>query len=105
MKGTIVGINLPCGCERAVVKRMAPDIDEDGHPNLDETGAFIMKEIEDIQESYCTEHTKVLVERQQEAMRALESGASPEEAARILTGGTPLPALTDGNPDDVKEPA
>jgi len=86
---------MPCGCRRGITKRMAPNIDENGHPKI-ENGAFVMKETEELQESFCDEHTKVLIERQREVQRALESGASADEALLILSGATPLPALTDG---------
>ncbi len=88
-------LEMPCGCQRGIVKRMAPDIDENGHPKI-EDGAFVMKEVEELQESYCTEHTGILVERQHAVQRALESGASAEEAIALLNGVSPLPKLTDG---------
>lgn len=91
-----LGVTLPCGCRRGIVKRMAPDIDENGHPKL-ENGAFVMKEVEELQDSHCAEHSKVLIERQHEAQRALESGASADDALRILAGASPLPLLTDGD--------
>lgn len=87
-------LTMPCGCTRGIVKRMAPVIDEEGRPKI-EDGAFVMEEREELQESFCGEHTGVLIERQQAAMRALESGASPNEAIALLNGET-LPALTDG---------
>lgn len=87
-------LEMPCGCRRGIVKRMAPAFDEEGRPKI-EDGVFVMEEIEELQEQYCNEHTKVLAERQQAAMRALESGASPDEAIALLTGAT-LPVLTDG---------
>lgn len=92
---TFLRHTMPCGCQRGIVKRMAPDINEDGTPKLD-NGAFVMKEIEELQESYCSEHTKVLVERQQEVQKALASGASADEAIALLMGATPFSALTDG---------
>jgi len=91
----LLSVTMPCGCQRGIVKRMAPDINEDGTPKL-ESGAFVMKEIEEIQEAYCGEHTKVLIERQQEVQHALASGASPDQAIALLMGATPFPMLTDG---------
>lgn len=88
-------IRMPCGCCRSLVERLAPAIDEEGHPKLNPDGSFIMVETKDIQESYCTEHSGMLIERQQAAQRALESGASADEAIALLTGAT-VPALADG---------
>ena len=96
MIDNIASVDAPCGCRRIFGKRMAPDIDENGHPRFGDDGAFLMKEVEDIQETYCPEHSKVLIERQQSAIHALESGASPDDAIALLTG-TAVPALTDGN--------
>jgi hypothetical protein len=95
----LAGVTMPCGCHRGIVKRLAPDIDDNGAPKFDADGAFVMKEIEELQESYCEEHTKVLVERQHEVQRALESGASADDAIALLMGTSPLPALTDGKPE------
>ncbi len=86
-------LEMPCGCRRGIVNRLAPDIDENGHPKF-EDGAFVMKEIEELQESYCSEHTSVLIERQHAVQRALESGASADEAIALLNGASPLPKLT-----------
>jgi hypothetical protein len=103
-----MGVILPCGCRKGVVKRMAPAIDksvvnEDGEPlgaPLMKDGAFVMEEVEEIQESYCDEHTKVLVERQHEVQKALTSGATYDEAMKILTGATPFLMLGDGSDKD-----
>lgn len=86
---------LECGCRREVVKRMAPSLNPDGTPKLQD-GAFVMDEVEEIEERYCAKHTGELMERQDQVQKALASGASPEEAMRILTGGTPFPMLSDG---------
>ncbi len=99
MSDELPGITLPCGCYRGIVKRLAPDIDENGHAKLDKDGGILMTEQEDLQETHCPEHSKVIIERQQEVMRAIESGADPDEAIALLMGSTSL-ALTDG-----KEPA
>jgi hypothetical protein len=90
-----LAVTMPCGCRRGIIKRLAPDIDENGHPKF-ENGAFVMKEVEELQEDYCSEHTGVLIERQHAVQRALESGASSEEVMAILNGASPLPKLTDG---------
>jgi hypothetical protein len=99
---------LPCGCKKGIVKRMAPAIDksvvnEDGEPlgaPLMENGAFIMEEVDEIQETYCDEHTATLIERQHEVQKALAGGASYDEAMKILTGATPFPMLMDGSDED-----
>ena len=78
-----------------MIKRMAPAFDAEGAPKLQD-GAFVMEEIEEIQESYCDEHTKTLIERQQEVKLALKSGASGDEALRLFAGASPFPQLTDG---------
>lgn len=75
---------LPCGCVREFVKRMAPAINPDGTPKLQD-GAFVMEEVEEIQERYCNQHTSVLIERQDQVQKALASGASPEEALKICS--------------------
>ena len=91
-----LAITLPCGCRRGITKRQAPVIDEEGRPKIVD-GAFVMEETEALEERFCSEHTGVLVERQQAAIRALESGKSPDEAIALLTGAAPIPAaLTDG---------
>ena len=92
-------LEMPCGCQRGIVKRMVPDIDAEGHPKF-ENGAFVMRESEELEEKFCNEHSKVLIERQHAVQHALESGASADEAIALMTGISPLPALTDG-----KEPA
>lgn len=87
---------MPCGCRRGITKRLAPDIDENGHPKL-EDGAFVMKEVEELEESYCSEHTKVIAERQQEVARALAGGTvTSDEALRLISGMSPTRTLTDG---------
>lgn len=93
---------MPCGCKSAVVKRMAPAIDksivnEDGEPlgaPKMENGAFVMEEVEEIEETYCAEHTNVLIERQHAAQKMIAEGRT-EEALQLMQGASPF-LLTDG---------
>lgn len=92
-------ITLPCGCYRAVETVQAPDFVDDpssnehGQAKLNEKGEFVMKDQEEVVERFCAEHQAVIAERQQAVKRALESGASPEDAQKILAGATPFQAL------------
>lgn len=89
---------LECGCRREVAKRQAPALNPDGTPKLKD-GVFEMEEVEEIQEVYCDKHTGILIERQEQVKKALEAGASADEALKILTGATPF-LLGSGEADE-----
>jgi len=89
-------ITLPCGCTRGIVKRMAPALNPDGTAKI-EGGAFVMEEVEEIQERFCDEHTLTMIRRQYDVQKALASGASSEEALALMAGASPFPLLGDGS--------
>src|SRR6185369_1075482 len=61
-------ITLPCGCTRGIVKRMAPALNPDGTAKI-EGGAFVMEEVEEIQERFCDEHTLTMIRRQYDVQK------------------------------------
>ena len=90
---------MPCGCKRELVKRQAPAFDpETGAPKM-ENGAFVMEEVEEIQEIFCDEHTIKIIERQQEMQKALASGTplTEDEVLQLTAGASPFPQLGDGS--------
>lgn len=93
-------ITMPCGCRREFVKRQAPAFDaETGAPKM-EDGAFVMEEVEEIQEVYCDKHTITMIERQQEVQKALAGGTlTSDEVLRLTEGASPFPLLGDGTDD------
>lgn len=90
---------LPCGCRQGIVKRQAPEFDEKTGAPVMKDGAFVMKEVEEIQEQFCDEHTAILIDRQEQVQKALAAGASPEEALKIMAGVSPF-MLEAHEPDD-----
>ena len=83
-------VEAPCGCFRAVVKRMRPKMtpgaysEGGGQAILGADGSFVMEEAEDIEEGYCEEHSVEMNRRQLEVQKALESGVPPEEAMLLM---------------------
>lgn len=91
---------LPCGCYRAVIKRVTPAFDEKGIAIFDENGILALRETEDIEEGYCAEHSKVVAERQMAVKAALEAGVEPKEAMKLMSGGLPFPMLNAASDED-----
>jgi hypothetical protein len=90
----------PCGCQSAIISRQRPAFDEKGHPKISPEGTFVMEMSEDIEESYCEEHSKVVAARQEAVQKLLVSGGSSEDALRLMLGtGTDFPVLV-GHGDD-----
>lgn len=93
-------IEAPCGCVREMVKRMAPDFDEEtGAARIGPNG-FLMKEIEEIQDHHCAEHAGELLRRQLQVQKMLASGVHTEdemqEVQHALVGASPFPQLGSG---------
>ena len=79
-------IDLPCGCSRAVVKRMVPAFDpRTGAALLNAAGEFVLEEQDDTVDSFCPEHSGALILRQQAALAALAAGDQPA-ALKIMAG-------------------
>lgn len=94
VKGKDLREDLACGCWRAIVARKVLAYDESGKPKLDAAGKPTYEEHEEIEESYCQQHTERIIERQAAVQKALDEGRPSEEAMALMVGASPfaLPA-------------